>query len=82
MTGQQQQKTVTVQPRGSGEEHTVTVEPGMTPRETLAAAVGRQSENMLLRKGDRYLSAEGDTFQQVRQGDRLIAASNPKAGDR
>lgn len=63
------------------EEQTVTVQPGDTPREVLAAAVGRKSDEMLLRKGsDGYLDQQRSAYEQVRDGEAIIASSKPTVG--
>lgn len=82
MTGEQQRKTVTVKPSAGGKEQKAAVAPGETPREVLARAVGRQSDRMLLRKEeDGYLDQDAAMYGQVRDGEVVTAAANPKVGD-
>lgn len=81
MTRKTGEKTVTIKPSGGGEEQEVKVSPGQSPREALADAMGRQSENMLLRKGeDGFLSQNGDMFAEVQDEDEVQAAANPTVG--
>lgn len=77
----QQEKQVTIKPAASGTEQQATIQPGASPREVLARELGGEAgEEMMLRRGEQYLSPEGDMYAQVEQGDEVIAATNPKVG--
>lgn len=76
----EQAKQVTIQAK-AGRTHKATVQPGESPRHVIARAMGKDSENMMLRRGaDGYLSHEDDVYQEVEDGDTIHAVTNPVPG--
>ena len=72
-----QKKSITLKMSGSPVQYETVVEPGDTPREVLEKAVGEQADAFLLRQQTEIMREHSDVFQQIEEGEQLVAGTIP-----
>ena len=70
-------KSIIIKMSGSPAQYETVVEPGDTPHEVLEKAVGEQADALLLRQGTEIMREHIDVFQQVAEGEQLVAGTVP-----